>query len=371
MPSAPVPRQRPPEPRASGWPAVRFVSGEGALLWDEQGHTIWDFTGGHGVALLGQGHPQWVAALVQQAQQLSFAPESCDVPVKRQAAERLCAFTRMDRACFASSSAEARVAALQLARELTGRVAIVAIEDAQLGLSPRQPFEGELRSVPSGDAEALRQALTSDVAAVILEPLLPPPGWLASVAGACRANGSLLVADEGRSGAGRLGVPLGVHLEGVRPDLVTVGEGIGGGFPVAALLLSEPVASAAGPDERGAARAGAPLACAAVEATLRILQEEDLLSAARALGERMASLRELPGVRAYRGLGAWAALSLDRPARPVARALLQRGFLLGSLGPSALQLTPAAVTPRYAVDLLAEALRDILRDEPDVREGAW
>jgi acetylornithine/N-succinyldiaminopimelate aminotransferase len=342
-----------------------FVSGEGALLWDEQGHTTWDFYGGHAVTLIGQGHPKWVAALTEQAKQLSFVTTLCDVPVRRRAAEKLCAFTGMDRVFFVNSGAEANEAALKVARKATGRHVIVAMENGfhgrtmgSVGVShhyrgQHSPAHGEVRFVPFGDEAAVRAALDSDVAAVMLEPVqglagivLPPPGWLAHVAAACRENGSMLIADEVQSGSGRMGVPLACHLSGVLPDLVTVGKA---------------AAATVKPGEQGTTFGGGPLAAAAVEATLRIIEEEGLMARARALGERMSEVLRVPGVVNVRGAGAWAAVVLDRPAKPVAGALLERGFMVGTAtDPTVLRLAPPAVTPLYAVDLLADALREIL-----------
>src|SRR5262245_22178369 len=147
--------------------STTFVSGEGALLWDEQGHTTWDFYGGHAVTLIGQGHPKWVAALTEQARQLSFVTTLCDVPVRRRAAERLCTFTGMDRVFFVNSGAEANEAALKVSRKATGRSVIVAMEGGfhgrtmgAAGVSHHHraqhgPPHGEVRFVPFGDLAAL------------------------------------------------------------------------------------------------------------------------------------------------------------------------------------------------------------------------
>ncbi|MEQ1508548.1 MAG: aminotransferase class III-fold pyridoxal phosphate-dependent enzyme, partial [Myxococcota bacterium] len=222
---------------------VTFVSGEGALLWDDHGRTYWDFYGGHAVTLLGQGHPRWVDALTRQARQLSFLTTVCDVPVRRRAAEKLCRFTETDRAFFVNSGAEANEAALKIARKATGRTRIVAMEDGfhgrtigAVGVShhyrdQHQPAHGDVTFVPFGDLDAVRAAVDDDVAAVIVEPIqglagvvVPPDGFLAGVAAICRARGALLIADEVQCGIGRAGTPLASHRWGVRPDLVTVGK---------------------------------------------------------------------------------------------------------------------------------------------------
>lgn len=359
---------------------MTFVSGEGALLWDPQGRTYWDFYGGHAVTLLGQAHPQWVDAIAAQARSLSFLTTLCDVPIRTRAADRLCAFTGMEKVFFVNSGSEANEAALKIARKATGRSVIVAMEDGFHGRTTgaiavshhyrtqHLPAYGEVRFVPFGDLEALRDALDETVAAVICEPVqgmagvvVPPDGYIAGVAAACRANGSVFVADEVQCGIGRMGVPLACHLSGVRPDLVTVGKGVGGGFPVAALLLTEKMAATVKPGEHGTTFGGGPLAAAAVDATLRIIASEGLLDRAKILGERMKSCLGMDGVVSVRGSGAWAGVVLDRPAKPVAAALLGRGFLVGTAtDPYVLRLAPPAVTPPYAVELLADAFREVL-----------
>src|SRR5688500_882808 len=149
---------------------------------------------------------------------------------------------------------------------------------------------------------------------------------------------------------GRSGYPLYTHHLGVVPDLVTVGKGLGGGFPVAALLLTQPMADSVKPGEHGTTFGGGPLACAAVEATLQIIEDEGLLEKALLLGRQMRTAMAVPGVKATRGSGVWIGIELDRPAKPVAAALLARRFIVGtSSDPNVLRLCPPAVMPPYAV----------------------
>lgn len=363
---------------------ITLHSAEGALLVDAGGRTFWDFYGGHAVTLIGQAHPVWVEAITQQARTLSFFTTLGDVPIRTRAANALCELTGMDRAWFVNSGAEANEAALKVARKATGRPVMIAMEGGFHGRSmgalgvtwgyrdQHQPPHGEVRFVPFGDLDALKAALDEQVAGVITEPILgmggvvvPPKGWLAGVAEACKQNGSVLICDEVQSGMGRTGTPLACHLEGVRPDIVTVGKGLGGGFPVAAVLLTEALAQTVKPGEHGTTFGGAPMACAAVEATLQILRDEGLLERAQRLGELMRQHFEVPGVVELRGAGAWLGIVLDRPAKPIAAELLKRGFLVGtSTDPNTLRLAPPAVTPEYAVVGLGEALADALRATP-------
>ncbi|MCO4745078.1 MAG: aspartate aminotransferase family protein [Proteobacteria bacterium] len=363
---------------------VTLVEGSGARVYDDTGRGYWDFYGGHAVTILGQGHPRWIAAIADQAAKLSFCTTMTPTPIRTKAAQSLCDFTGMDVAFFVNSGAEANEAALKLARKLTGRPVIIAMEKGFHGRTmgalgatwkyreQHAPAHGDVRFVPFGDLEALQAALGPDVAAVITEPVQgiagiveAPPGYLAAVESAVRTAGAMLICDEVQSGIGRAGWPLLCMREGVRPDIVTVGKGLGGGFPVAATLMTEAVAASASPGEHGTTFGGAPLGCAAVEATLRILRDENLVSRAGRLGSLLKiALGGLDGVEVVRGSGVWLGLVLDRPAKPVQMALLERGFMVGTSGdPKVLRLCPPAVLPESAVGALSAALGAVLEAE--------
>ncbi len=300
--------------------------------------------------------------------------------MRTRAAKALCAFTKMDKVFFVNSGAEANEAALKIARKSTGRDVIIAFEHGfhgrtmgALGVTWKYrdhhaPAHGPTRFVPYGDLDALAAAMGPDVAGVIAEPIQgiagiiePPEGWLRGVDALCREHGAVLIVDEIQSGIGRTGVPLQCMAEGIVPQLVTVGKGLGGGFPVAALLLSEELAATTKPGEHGTTFGGAPLAMAAVEATLQIMAEEDLLTKSRLLGEQMKERLKVPGVLEVRGQGAWIGVVLDRPAKPVVEALQEKGFLSGTASdPNVLRLSPPAVMPESAVAMLASALEEIL-----------
>ncbi|MEQ1565825.1 MAG: aminotransferase class III-fold pyridoxal phosphate-dependent enzyme [Myxococcota bacterium] len=369
------------ETLGSGRVPLTIHSGEGALLFDANGKEYWDFYGGHAVTLLGQGHPKLVEAIATQARQLTFMTTLADVPVRTKAAHALCAFTGMPVAWFVNSGAEANEAALKIARKVTGRPVVIAMEHGfhgrtmgALGVTwgyrdQHAPAHGEVRFVPFGDLAALEAALDERVAAVITEPVQgiagivePPAGWLAAVHERVHANGSVLICDEVQSGIGRAGHPLLSKVMGVDADLVTVGKGVGGGFPVAALLLSAELASTVKPGEHGTTFGGGPLACAAVSATLEAIVEEGLLDKAKALEQALkARLGAIRGVEQVRGAGVWIGVVLDRPAKPVAAALLERRFLVGTASdPAVLRLCPPAVTPLYAVEALGAALAEVL-----------
>ncbi len=355
-------------------------SAEGALLWDSDGKTYWDFYGGHAVTILGQGHPRWVDALTKQARALSFFTTLAPVAVRTRAAAALCRFTGMDRVFFANSGSEANEAALKVARKSTGRSRIIAFEKGfhgrtmgSLGATwkyreQHAPAHGDTTLVPFGDLEAVKRAMGPDVAGILVEPVqgmagvvVPPEGFLRGLRALCDAHGAVLICDEIQCGMGRMGVPLASVEQGVRADLVTVGKGLGAGFPVAALLLTEAMADTVSPGEHGTTFGGGPLACAAVEATLSILEDEALLERSRELFALMSEVLAVPGVREIRGGGVWAGVVLDRPAKPVQKALLAAGFFVGtSSDPHVLRLSPPAVTPPSAVHELGAALDAVL-----------
>lgn len=367
---------------------VEIVRGEGARLYTADGAALWDFYGGHAVALLGQAHPGWVRALTEQASTLSFVTTVAPLALRDRAAERLAAFGRMDRVFFVNSGAEANEAALKVARKATGRSVIVAMEHgfhgrtmACLGVTQsgsyraqHAPVHGAVRFVPYGDLQALAAALDEDVAGVLIEPIqgiagvmVPPEGFLAGARVLCDEAGAALILDEVQTGVGRTGDAFAWHAEpDARPDLVTCGKSLGAGFPVAALLLTEAMAATTGPGEHGTTFGGAPLACAAVEAVLDAIDDEDLLGRARELAHRVHSFapgrpRHVPGVTHVRGRGCLLGVVLDRPAGPVATQLLQHGIVAGTAhDPHCLRLAPPAATPAQALDDLEHALRAVL-----------
>lgn len=363
---------------------MTIVRGEGAQLFDDTGAAYWDFYGGHAVALLGQAHPGWVAAITQQAQALSFITTVAPLPVRDAAIDALCAFTKMDRAFLVNSGAEANEAALKIARKATGREVIVAMEGGFHGRtmaclavthaghyrSDHAPVHATARFVPYGDEDALRAAMGADVAGVLLEPIqgiagaVPaPPGFLSTCRRVCDEHGAVLVLDEVQTGIARTGLPMAWHAElDCSPDLVTVGKSLGAGFPVAAMLCSEAMAESVAPGDHGTTFGGAPLAAAAILAVLTAIRDEDLVTRAASIGSRLTKeATAIPGVVTVRGRGALLGLVLDRPARPVAIALRERGILTGTAAdPNCLRLCPPAVLPSEGLDAFLTALRETL-----------
>jgi len=382
-----------------GRPGIPWRAARGANVLDVDGNLYVDLTGGFGVAAVGHRHPAVVAAVRRQAGRLLHGlADVAAHPPRVELARRLAALVPVDDAqvFFAISGAEAVEIALESARLATGRAGIVAFAGAYHGLTLgalavtsrpafRRPFapylHAHVRRLPFGcpPARLARALRDGRVGCVLVEPILgregvvlPPAGWLAAVAAACRAAGALLAVDEILTGFGRTGRWFAVDEEGVRPDLLCCGKALGGGLPIAAVVGGRAVLAAwrtPGEALHTATFVAHPLACAAALATLDVLRRERLVARAARLGERLgATLRDRlagrPGVRAVRGRGLLWGIEVTSRARAARAATLAtaQGVLVLAGGPSGrvLQIAPPlSIAPRQlaaAVDVLAEAL---------------
>lgn len=364
--------------------AVEPVGGRGVWLETAEGRRLLDFYGGHAVALLGYRHPALLATLQAQARALFFQSNALPLAVRERAAARLAAFAPagLDQVFFVNSGAEANENALRLALRATGRSTVVALEGAFHGRTaaaaavtwnsqrwygfPRAPFD--VRFVPRGDAQALARALgPGDVAAVILEPVQGMAGavdlgdeFLHVARRLSSEHDTLLVFDEVQSGMGRSGAPFVAQAASVTPDLLTVAKGIAGGFPAAALLVSEPLAAIVGVGDLGTTFGGGPLACALIEATLDAIEREDLLENVRQRSAEIRGTCAVGPVREIQGRGLLLGLRTTRPARAVQAELLERGLLVGtSADPHVVRLLPPLVLEGAHVARLAAALAEL------------
>lgn len=359
------------------------VRGRGARLETVDGRTLIDFYGGHAVAILGYRHPRLLGTLALQARELFFQTNAVPMAVRERAAARLAAFAPagLGHVFFVNSGAEANENALRIALKATGRNVAVALEGAFHGRTaaagavtwnarwygfPRAPFD--VRFVPREDLAALDRLLAKgDVAAVIAEPVQGVAGavalsdeWLAGARAATGRHGSLLIFDEVQSGMGRCGAPFVAQLAGVTPDLLTVAKGIAGGFPAAALLVSDALAAALKVGDLGTTFGGGPLACALIEATLDAIEQEDLIAAGRARAERIRDRCRVGPVTGIGGRGLLVGLRTTRSARAIQRELLDRGLLVGtSADPNVVRLLPPLVISDADVDQLAAALAEL------------
>lgn len=287
---------------------VAIERGLGSFVWDDKGVQYLDFTAGWGVTSLGHSHPVLVSAIQEQAGKLMQNPNSGFTysPVRARLLTLLQQVLPegLTRVFFASSGAEANDAAVKLARKVTGRPDVIAVAGSfhgrtlsTLSLSGGSdnaakylPLVPGNQFVPFGEIDALA-ALSDRVAAVIVEPVqgeggvrVPPPGYLQELAGVCRANGTLLIADEVQTGFCRTGTFFAVDAHNVQPDILTMGKGIAGGFPFAAFAMTEAVAAGVSKGDHGGTYCGNPLGCAAALAVVTYLLEQDVATRVADMG---------------------------------------------------------------------------------------
>ncbi len=295
------------------------------------------------------------------------------------------------RVFFCNSGTEANEAAIKLVRRAQGpaRPVFVAAEGGfhgrtlgALALTGKSsiraafgPFGIDVRFVRYGDAAALRAATRADVAAVFLEPSLgeggvvpPPAGYLRAAREACDAAGALLVLDEIQSGIGRTGAWFAHQPEQVRPDVLTLAKGLGGGLPIGACVGLGDAGTVLRPGDHGSTFGGNPVACAAALAVLDTIEAGGLLAQASAVGRQLAGglagLRH-PLLAGVRGRGLWLAAVLTSPsAAAVATAARQAGFLVNAVQPDAVRLAPPLILAADQAAAFLDALPAILDAVP-------
>lgn len=362
---------------------IEPVRGEGVWLETRDGRRILDFYGGHAVALLGYGHPRLLTALARQAGELQFQSNAVANEVRGRAAEALVGFAPegLDQAFFVNSGAEANENALRLAFRKTGRTKVVAIEGAFHGRTaaaaavswrserwygfPAKPFDVEF--VPRGDFGMLDKAVDAATAALILEPVQGLAGayalgrdFLVAAREAATRAGALLVFDEVQCGLGRSGAPFSARLHGVTPDILTVGKGLAGGLPAAALVVRPGALPALTAGDLGTTFGGGPLVCAAIAATLGAIVEEGLMPRVRVVSRALFGLAGSGPVVAVQGEGLLLGLRTRRPAKDVQAELLAKDILVGtSDDPFVVRLLPPLTLGLEHVAVLAAALSEL------------
>ena len=371
-----------------GLPPLAISRGQGCRVWDPDGREYLDLIAGIAVSSLGHAHPAIVEAVSRQVAQVAHTSNLFLHEREIELAERILALLGTDGCVFlANSGAEANEAAIKLVRRLAGpgRPVIVAAERSFHGRTmgalaltgkesiraPFGPFGLTVRFVPYGDSAALRAAVGSDVAAVFLEPGLgeggvvpAPEGYLLAAREACDAAGALLVLDEIQTGIGRTGAWFAHQAAGVRPDVVTLAKGLGGGLPIGLCAGLGAAGTGFAKGDHGSTFGGNPVACAAALAVLDTIERDGLLAQVTAVGEHLAAgLRAVghPLVAGVRGAGLWRAVVLTADVAPDVEAAARRaGFLVNAVQPDAIRLAPPLILSAAEADEFTAALPAIL-----------
>ncbi|MFC4060414.1 acetylornithine transaminase [Planomonospora corallina] len=374
-----------------GVPPLALARGEGCTVWDTDGGAYLDLIGGIAVSSLGHAHPALVEAVSAQAATLAHTSNLFLHEPEVLLAERLIGLLGGEgRVFLANSGTEANECAFKLALKYgksTGRTYFVAAENGfhgrtigALSLTGKAairdqfgPFPVDVRFVPYGDADALKNAVTDECAAVFLEPtqgeagVVPPPdGYFAAAREICSAAGALLVADEIQSAIGRTGHWFAHQHEGVLPDVLTLAKGLGGGLPIGACVGFGPAGTIFAKGDHGSTFGGNPVSCAAALAVLDTIERDGLLEHVRTVGAELAAGIAAVGhplLAGVRGRGLWLALVLtaDRSAQ-VQAAAQKAGFLVNALQPNAVRLAPPLVITSGQAASFTAALPAILEE---------
>jgi acetylornithine/N-succinyldiaminopimelate aminotransferase len=367
---------------------LTFVRGEAARVWDDAGREFLDFAGALGVSAIGHSHPAWRRAVHDQIDRLDIVSNLYATEPQAALADRLASLLPLPdpRVFFCNSGSEAIEAAIKLARKWglpQGRPLIVAVEGSFHGRTiaalaatgqpakraPFEPLVDWFRFVPAEDIGALDAAMTPDVAAVLLEPVLGEGGvwplsdvYLQGVRSLCDARGALLLADEVQTGIGRCGDWLAISHAGVVPDVVALAKALGGGSPIGATLSRPDLAFAQG--EHGSTFGGGPVVCAGALAVLDVIECDGLLQRALRIGERLeaglASATRALGV-GVRGRGCLHGIQLAAPiAGDVVLAMIDEGVLATLAGPDVVRMSPPLISTDDDVDRAVAAFASAL-----------
>lgn len=363
--------------------------GKGAKVWDIEGNEYLDFLAGIAVNCLGHAHPALVNAIKEQAEKLIHISSIYYNEPATIYAKKLIDMIDFDRLFFANSGAEANEGAIKLALKYTGKsevlycggsfhgrtILTLSVTDHQ---EYREPYAKNMPSgfkgVPYGDLEAVKEAITDETAAIIIEPVqgeggvnVPTKEFFKGLEALCKEKGVLLIVDEVQSGFGRCGTLFAHQLYDIKPDIMTMAKGIGGGFPMAAFVATEEVATGFVPGDHGTTFAGSPLAGACANAVLDTIISENLVENSKVIGEYFISkLNELANkydfITDVRGSGLLVGLELAFEGGKVVGKMFEKGFLINCTAGNVLRFAPPLVIGKDEINALVKALDEVFAE---------
>jgi ornithine--oxo-acid transaminase len=375
---------------------VVIQRGEGVWVYDVEGKKYLDCLSAYSALNQGHVHPTILAALQEQASKVTLTSRAFRNDQLGLFYKELSELSGYEMSLPMNSGAEAVETALKLARKWAyvvkkiprhqaeiitcagnfhGRtITAISISTEPLYRDDFGPFTPGFVSVPFGDAKAIESAITSNTAALLVEPIqgeggviVPPDGYLKEVAQICEHNNILLLADEIQTGLGRTGKLFAAQHEGVRPDVTIIGKALSGGFyPISAVLADRPLLGLFQPGEHGSTFGGNPLAAAIGRAALKVIVEEHLVERAAELGEYfLEQLSEIPSphVKEVRGKGLLIGVELKRSAggaRRFCEALQTRGILAKETHENTIRFAPPLVIEKSTIDWALPAIREVL-----------
>jgi acetylornithine/N-succinyldiaminopimelate aminotransferase len=371
---------------------ITLVRGEGCRVWDEKGKEYLDFVGGIAVCALGHSSPLMTKVLEKQSKALVHVSNLYYTVPQVNLAKLLVENSFADRVFFCNSGAEANEAAIKLARRFSNekfgknRHVIISMEGSFHGRTMAtlsatgqdkikkgyNPLLEGFKFVPFNDLSTLERAVDDSVCAVILEPIqgeggviCPQQGYLQGVRNICDERNILLIFDEVQVGMGRTGRLFAHENFGVTPHIMTLAKALGNGLPIGAMLSTEELSSAFSPGSHATTFGGTPLVTAVAEAVLKSLLDDGWIDNCRSMGEyfkeRLQGLRErYTFIKEVRGLGLIIGMELEMEGAPIVNACIKKGFLINCTHDKVLRFVPPLIVGKEEIDLLVDALDDVL-----------
>jgi predicted acetylornithine/succinylornithine family transaminase len=371
---------------------VALRKGLGTRLWDVNGREYLDLVAGIAVCNLGHCHPNVVAAIKDQADNLMHVSNLYYIEKQAQLARLLVENSFADKVFFCNSGAEANEAAIKLARKYAhenmgpDKFELITMKDSfhgrtmatitatgqekfQFGFTPL--LEG-FSYVPFNDLTALEKAITAKTCGIMLEPIqgeggviIPDAQYLEGVRAICDQHGILLIMDEVQTGMGRTGKLFAYEYSKIKPDIMTLAKALGNGFPVGAMLATNEIAKAFAPGNHASTFGGNPLAMAAAIATVKTMLQDGILEQSRKTGEYFLSqLKKLQQkqqiITEVRGRGLMLACGLSVEGGDIVNECLKRGLLINCTGGKTLRFVPPLIITTQEVDQAIDILDAVM-----------
>lgn len=377
---------------------VVLTRGEGVFVWDDQGHRYMDMMSAYSAVSHGHCHPELVKTLTEQAKQLAVVSRAYYTDKLGDFLQKICEASGQDKALAMNTGAEAVETALKAARKWAYTVKKVPDNQAEIiactgnfhgrtlaivGMSSEPqyrsgfgPFPAGFKLIPYGDPDALREAITPNTAAFLVEPIqgengiiVPPEGYLKACAKICREHNVLLICDEIQTGMGRTGKFLASDHENIRPDAVLLGKALGGGLlPVSVFLARRDVMDVFTPGDHGSTFGGNPLAAAVGAKALDILFKENLIERASELGDyfrdRLKQIKS-PLILDVRGKGLLIGVEINpryHSAREICLRLLKHGILSKETHQTVIRFAPPLIITKEQIDEAVKKVADVLTE---------
>jgi ornithine--oxo-acid transaminase len=367
---------------------------EGVWVYDIEGRRYLDCLAAYSAVNQGHCHPRILATLEEQARKVTLTSRAFRNEQLPLLYKELHDLTGFDKIVPMNSGAEAVETAIKAARKWGYKIKRIPHDKAEIIVCANNfhgrtvtivsfsteeqyregfgPFTPGFKIIPFGDARALREAITPNTCAFLVEPIqgeagivIPPEGFLRDAAAICRENHVLLVADEIQSGLGRTGKLFAYMHEAVTPDVLIIGKALAGGFyPVSAVLASREILGVYKPGDHGSTFGGNPMGCAIARTALRVLIEEKLVERSAELGAYFLSLLKTlrsSNLKEVRGKGLWIGIELRSPARPYCEALKEEGILCKETHDRVIRIAPPLIISRQEIDWAFEGITKVIQ----------